>query len=181
MPRSNRNIQSSVDADSLHVHKKKVHVTLLATEWCSAKGGLSTINRVLAKQFSSSPNVKVTLFVPPFECECKEKDKAEAFKCGINIEEADGKMSNSTDPLNWLAFPPEKQLLMLVMVGSLVGRQRKSGEATPVSGYKWSTHAPKNLPCIKSATHLSPEVKKSMRRKFPCAKRPILLLPLDPN
>ena len=58
------------------------------------KSGLSIINRVLAKQFSSSPNVKVTLFVPPFECECKEKDKAEAFKCGINIEEADGKMSN---------------------------------------------------------------------------------------
>ena len=108
MPRSNRNIQSSVDADSLHVHKKKLHVTLLATEWCSAKGGLSTINRVLAKQFSLNPNVKVTLFAPPFECECKEKDKAEAFKCDINIKEADGRMSNSTDPLDWLAFPPEK-------------------------------------------------------------------------
>ena len=72
------------------------------------KGGLSTIIRVLAKQFSSNPNVKVTLFAPPFKCECKEKHKAEAFKCGINIEEADGKMSNSTDPLDWLAFPPEK-------------------------------------------------------------------------
>ena len=122
MPRSNRNIQSSVDADSLHVHKKKLHVTLLATEWCSAKGGLSTINRVLAKQFSSSPNVKVTLFVPPFECECKEKDKAEAFKCDINIEEADGKMSNSTDPLNWLAFPPEK-----LHIDVVVGNGRKLG------------------------------------------------------
>ena len=108
MPLSNRNIQSSVDVDSLHEHGKKLHVTLLATEWCSAKGGLSTINRVLAKQFSLNPNVKVTLFAPPFECECKEKDKAEAFKCDINIKEADGRMSNSTDPLDWLAFPPEK-------------------------------------------------------------------------
>ena len=108
MPQSKRNIQSSVDVDSLHDHRKKLNVTLLATEWCSAKGGLSTINRVLAKQFSLNPNVKVTLFAPPFECECKEKDKAEAFKCDINIEEADGRMANSTDRLNWLAFPPEK-------------------------------------------------------------------------
>ena len=108
MPQSKRNIQSSVDVDSLHDHRKKLNVTLLATEWCSAKGGLSTINRVLAKQFSSNPNVKVTLFAPPFECRCKEKDKAEAFKHDINIEEADGKMTNSTDPLDWLAFPPEK-------------------------------------------------------------------------
>ena len=108
MPQANGKLQSLVDVDSLHVHRKKLHVTLLATEWCSGKGGLSTIIRVLAKQFSSNPNVKVTLFAPPFKCECKEKHKAEAFKCGINIEEADGKISNSTDPLDWLAFPPEK-------------------------------------------------------------------------
>ena len=107
-PQANGKLQSSVDVDSLHVRRKKLHVTLLETEWCSAKGGLSTINRVLAKQFSLNPNVKVTLFAPPFECECKEKDKAEAFKCDINIKEADGRMSNSTNPLEWLAFPPEK-------------------------------------------------------------------------
>ena len=107
-PQANGKLQSSVDVDSLHVRRKKLHVTLLETEWCSAKGGLSTINRVLAKQFSLNPNVKVTLFAPPFECKCKEKDKAEAFKCDINIKEADGRMSNSTDPLDWLAFPPEK-------------------------------------------------------------------------
>ena len=97
-----------MDADLLHEHRKKLHVTLLATEWCSAQGGMSTINRALAKQFSSNPNVELTLFVPPFECECKEKDKAEAFIWDINIEEADGKMTNSSDPLDWLAFPPEK-------------------------------------------------------------------------
>ena len=115
MPQSKRNIQSSVDVDSLHDHRKKLNVTLLATEWCSAKGGLSTINRVLAKQFSSNPNVKVTLFAPPFKCGCKEKDKAEAFKHDINIEEADGKMTNSTDPLDWLAFPPEKLQIDVVI------------------------------------------------------------------
>lgn len=116
MSQSNRNIQSSEDVNSIHMHGKELHVTLLATEWCSAKGGLSTINRVLAKQFSSNPNVKITLFAPPLECKCKEKDKAEAFECKIDIEEADGKMSNSTDPLDWLAFPPEK-LRIDVVVG----------------------------------------------------------------
>ena len=114
-PQANGKLQSSVDVDSLHVRRKKLHVTLLEIEWCSAKGGLSTINRVLAKQFSSNSNAKVTLFAPPFKCECKEKHKAEAFKCGINIEEADGKMSNSTDPLDWLAFPPEKLRIDVVI------------------------------------------------------------------
>ena len=47
-PQANGKLQSSVDVDSLHVRRKKLYVTLLEIEWCSAKCGLSTINRVLA-------------------------------------------------------------------------------------------------------------------------------------
>ena len=40
----------------------KVKVTVLASEWGSSKGGLSTINRELAIQLAKRPEVEITFF-----------------------------------------------------------------------------------------------------------------------
>ena len=40
----------------------KVQVTILASEWGSSKGGLSTINRELAIQLAKYPEVEITFF-----------------------------------------------------------------------------------------------------------------------
>ena len=42
-----------------------LHVLFLADEWGSSKGGMSTLNREMAKHFALLPNVKVTYLVPP--------------------------------------------------------------------------------------------------------------------
>lgn len=69
------------------VTNRELHVILLGTEWRSTKGGLSTINRELAKQLSLIPNVNVFLFVP--QSACSEHDKEKASKYGITVIEGE--------------------------------------------------------------------------------------------
>ena len=85
-------------------------VTILASEWGSSKGGLSTINRELAIQLAKLPNVEVTFFLPKCFCE----NKAEALSHSISIVEAERRPGY--EELDWLSFPPE-HLEMDVVVG----------------------------------------------------------------
>ena len=89
---------------------RKLKVTILASEWGSTKGGLSTINRELAIQLAKFPYVEVTFFLP----ECSDKDKKVADGHGISIVEA-GKLPGFNE-LDQLCFPPEN-LRIDVIVG----------------------------------------------------------------
>jgi len=62
----------------------KVNVTILASEWGSSKGGLSTINRELAIQLAKFADVEITFFVP----QCSDEDKSVALSHSITIVEA---------------------------------------------------------------------------------------------
>ena len=55
---------------------RPLKITLLADEWCSSRGGLSTINRELAIHLARQPEVEVTFLVP--HSACKEEDKRQA-------------------------------------------------------------------------------------------------------
>ena len=91
-------------------HDRTIKVTILASEWGSSKGGLSTINRELAIQLAKRPDVEVTFFLPKCPHECKK----EAQDHGISIVEA--KRRPGYKELEWLSFPPE-HLEMDVVVG----------------------------------------------------------------
>ena len=91
---------------------KNLKVTLLASEWNSSRGGLSTINRHLAILMAKRSEVEVTLLVPQFACSEEEKRDAESQK--IVIKEAERRPGY--DPLDWLSFPP-KDLIIDVVVG----------------------------------------------------------------
>ncbi|XP_068699994.1 nucleotide-binding oligomerization domain-containing protein 2-like [Montipora foliosa] len=98
----------------------KVQVTILASEWGSSKGGLSTINRELAIQLAKYPEVEITYFLP----KCSEEDREVALSHDIRILKA--KRQPGYEELNWLSFPPE-DLRMDVIVGHGVklGRQAR--------------------------------------------------------
>ena len=81
-------------------HDKTIKVTILASEWGSSKGGLSTINRVLAIQLAKFPDIEVTFFLP----KCCDKNKAEALSHGISIVEAERRPGY--EELDWLSSPP---------------------------------------------------------------------------
>ena len=93
-------------------------VTILASEWGSSKGGLSTLNRELAIQLAKFHEAEITFFVP----KCSEDDKKEALGHKINILEAT--RCPGYDELEWLGFPPDHlQIDVVVGHGVKLGRQ----------------------------------------------------------
>ncbi|CAH3159795.1 unnamed protein product, partial [Porites evermanni] len=89
---------------------RKVQVTILASEWGSSKGGLSTINRELAIQLAKCPEVEITFFLPI----CSQKDKKLALKHNVKIVEATP--MPGFESLDWLFFPPD-DLQIDIIVG----------------------------------------------------------------
>ena len=90
-------------------HDRTIKVTILASEWGSSKGGLSTINRELAIQLAKYPDVEVTFFLPKCSHECKK----EAQHHGISIVEA-GRQPGYEE-LDWLSSPPDYLQIDLVV------------------------------------------------------------------
>ena len=96
----------------------KLKITILASQWGSSKGGLSTINRELAIHLAKLPNVEITLFLP----QCSELDKSTANGHEISIVEATRRPGY--EKLEWLAFPPDHlQIDVIVGHGVKLGRQ----------------------------------------------------------
>ena len=101
-----------------HSSSGRLKVTFLASEWKSAKGGLSTLNRELAINVAKSPEVEVTFFVP----RCNDDDKKAALGHKINLVKAESLVG--MDELVWLNFPPnDLQIDIVVGHGVKLGPQ----------------------------------------------------------
>ena len=97
----------------------KLRVTILASEWGSSKGGLSTINRELAIQLAKFSFVDVTFFLP----KCSDEDKKAAASHNVSILKAE-RRPGYHDELDWLNFPPENLRIDVVLGhGVKLGRQ----------------------------------------------------------
>ncbi|XP_074620464.1 uncharacterized protein LOC141879199 isoform X5 [Acropora palmata] len=103
----------------LHKHGPgKVQVTILASEWGSSKGGLSTINRELAIQLAKFSCLEVIFFLP----KCADEDKKAAESHGVSIVVA--KRRPGYKELSWLSFAPEHlKIDVVVGHGVKLGRQ----------------------------------------------------------
>ena len=95
---------------------RKVKVTILASEWGSSNGGLSTLNRELAIQLAKFPEVEITFFLP----KCSQQDKKIALEYNVKILEANP--VTGMEQLNWLCFPPDDlQIDIVVGHGAKLG------------------------------------------------------------
>ena len=99
---STPSLPSTSEDASEEITIRPLKITLLADEWCSSRGGLSTINRQLAIHLARQPEVEVTLLVP--QSACSEEDKRQAGDYRISIIEA--KKRIAVDPLHSLTSPP---------------------------------------------------------------------------
>ena len=96
----------------------KVKVTILASEWGSSNGRLSTINRELAIQLAKCPKAEITFFLP----KCSQADKTIALKHNVKIVEATP--LPGFEQLNWLCFPPDDlHIDIIVGHGVELGKQ----------------------------------------------------------
>ena len=108
-------------------------VALLANEWGSSKGGLSTINRMLAILLAKNSTVEVTILIP--QGECSEEDKRTATSHNISIREAQ-RRPGYNDPLEWLSFPP-RDLEIDVVVGHSAKLGKQAQFITESHCCKW--------------------------------------------
>ena len=105
-------------ADKINESRKVIRVTILASEWGSSKGGLSTLNRELAIQLAKCPEVEITFFLP----QCSQEDKKVALEHNVKIVEATP--LPAFEQLDWLCFPPEDlQIDIIIGHGVKLGRQ----------------------------------------------------------
>ncbi|XP_022808287.1 uncharacterized protein LOC111345278 isoform X1 [Stylophora pistillata] len=110
----------------------KLKVSLLASEWNSLMGGLSTINRHLAIQLGSHKQVEVTFLVPPSSC--SEEEKRTAKSHNVNIREVQSRPGyNSLDCL----ISPPKDLAIDIVVGHGQKLGKQAQFITESHGCKW--------------------------------------------
>ena len=101
------------------IHGHKLQLTILASEWGSRKGGLSTLNRELAIQLAKFSCVEVTFFLP----KCSDEDKKAAASHNVSILKAE-RRPGYHDERDWLNFPPENlKIDVVVGHGVKLGRQ----------------------------------------------------------
>ena len=97
----------------------KLRVTLLCSEWKSTKGGLSTINRVLAIQLARHPNVEVSVYLP----QCSKEDK-EVAASQYSVKLIEAEPMAAFEPVYWLSFLPKDHAVDCVIGhGTVLGRQ----------------------------------------------------------
>ena len=96
----------------------KVKVVLLASEWNSKHGGLSTFNRELAIHLAKHPKVEVFFFLP----KCDRVEMQAAKKKQITLVEAEPIIGLSE--LQWLCHPPKwLQIDFVIGHGVVLGSQ----------------------------------------------------------
>ena len=125
---------------------KVIRVTILASEWGSSKGGLSTLNRELAIQLAKCPEVEITFFLP----QCSQEDKKVALEHNVKIVEATP--LPAFEQLDWLCFPPEDlQIDIIIGHGVKLGRQAQIIKRTKKCKWVQVVHTdPEELGMFKS-------------------------------
>ena len=118
--------------DSSNSLKEDLKVIILADEWNSLKGGLSTFNRELAIHLASRSDTHLTVFVPHGACE--EKEKAAAAEKFVSIIEAEELMT--CDSLVELFFPPD-DLEIDVVIGHGVKLGQQAQKIRESHDCKW--------------------------------------------
>ena len=93
-------------------------VLLLASEWGSKLGGLSTFNRELAIHLAKHPGVQVSVFVP----RCDQDEKTAALNSNVTLVQAT--RMPGYDEIDWLCSPPDDlQIDFVIGHGAVLGRQ----------------------------------------------------------
>ena len=152
----------------------KMKVTLIADEWLSTKGGLSTVNRELAIQLAKDPLIEVSLFME----KCSKEEKELARQHNVNVLEATGK-----DPDRWWTSPPPNFATDFIIGHScILGKQAK--DIRNKFGCKWVqvVHTdPEELGGYKSYSEANATGEKKFKKEVELCKIADLVVGIGPK
>ena len=120
MERASALQKAQINMDDVY-GSRKVQVTILASEWGSSKGELSTLNTELAIQLAKHPEVEITFLIP----QCSQMDKKLALGHNVKIVEATPLLG--FQQLDWLSFPPDD-----LQIDIIVGHGVKLGKVAQI-------------------------------------------------
>lgn len=170
-PRLNAPGTSQVASQKLRLPhtSQRLKVTLLADEWTSLAGGLSTFNRELAINLAKQSSLEVTLFVPKNACHPKHMEEAKRH----NVTILEAKELIAYDPRDGLNFPsPDLNPDVVIGHGQKLGRQGQIFQASP-SNCKWIqvVHTyPEELGTLKDSDQPIYEGRKKQRNELDLCK-----------
>ena len=152
-------------------------ITLLASEWKSSKGGVSTINRELAIQFAKLSNTSVSFFVPTFS----DEDKREASKYNVKLVKAEERPG--FDPIDWLTFPPKDLAIDFVIEhGVILGKQAQIIRDSHQCKWVQVEHtAPDELAVYKEYSSAIPKGEKKQSAELKLCKMADLVVAIGPK
>ena len=99
----------------------------MGDEWGSSKGGLSTLNRELAKHLARQPDVEVTVLLLRYD----EKEKPEARKFNVHLATPEVEVKATSDCIMKLCFPSDD-----LNIDVVIGHGQKLGVPAQVLAKK---------------------------------------------
>ena len=152
-------------------------VTLIGDEWGSSKGGLSTLNRELAKNLARQPGVEVTILLPHYSE--GEKQEANDYKVSLATPEP----MNGFDSIRGLSFPKEDHDIDVVIghgqklgaPAQVIAKQRKCKRVHVVHT------ASEELAMFKEGETAIPEGEEKQRTEIDLCKEADLVVAVGPK
>lgn len=157
----------------------EIKVTLVADEWLSKKGGLSTVNRELAIELAKcdSPPIAVSLFM----AKCSKKEKEMASRHNVEIIEAD--QTTGKDPDRWWTSPPPNFATdFIIGHGCILGKQAKYIREHFQCKWVQVVHTdPEELGSYKSYAEANATGEKKFKKEVKLCKKADLVVGIGPK
>lgn len=155
----------------------KGKITLIADEWLSKKGGLSTVNRELAMELAKSPSIAVSLFM----AKCSKEEKELASQHNVEILEAD--QATGKDPDRWWTSPPPNFATdFIIGHGCILGKQAEHIRKNFQCKWVQVVHTdPEELGIYKSYSGANAKGEEKFKKEVELCKKADLVVGIGPK
>lgn len=152
-------------------------ITLIADEWLSKKGGLSTLNRELAIQLAKFSFIVVSLFME----KCSEEEKKLARQYNIEVIEADQGSGKNADKW-WTLLPPNFATDFIIGHSFILGKQAKHIRKWLPCKWVQVVHTdPEELGSYKSYSGANAAGEKKFKKEVKLCKKADLVVGVGPK
>jgi len=164
-------------AGSITSSTAETKITLIADEWLSKKGGLSTLNRELAIQLAKFSSIAVRLLM----AKCSEEEKKLARQYNIEVIEADQGSGKNADKW-WTLLPPNFATDFIIGHSFILGKQAEDIRKNFPCKWVQVVHTdPEELGSYKSYSGANATGEKKFKKEVELCKKADLVVGVGPK